>query len=790
MIKMYNYNKINRDKGVGNMKKKLIIAVSVIVAIMLLFGLPAITVSGADTAISYSFSGNNASDRGFAGGTITLRSGTAGTYKLYWADNNNVLSGFDPICTLTVSSSGSASFDMTEFTAIPPQATKVAAFKSGNSAAAVSSADAVYTLPENKLLKRSKGDMLYSFASYSDTHISSNEEGSSTKYPYDEQKLADAFNAAADRGVDFIVTTGDNVNNQRADNKGASNPFYPEEWNTYLKILANSNYVNPVYEAIGNHELWCYDNADNGANLINGMDWKTGSDYFRTVTGLDSTTAAMNTGKAYYEVTEPVTGDHFLFMALEGGFYTNRVNEFTDEQLDWLDKKITAYENDGKNIFVLEHCNIKQWGAGDQLDNPIYDLGLQTSNTATAKLKALMQKHKSVVMITGHTHFKLDLQLNYSTNNATSATTIHNSSVGGVRNILNRTTRVDDTSRELSEGYFVEVYDNATIFYGANLYYNKINPSTSYIIPQTTSAIEPKPTEAPTQAPTVAPTAAPTAAPTSAPTQAPTVAPTQAPEPDIIYGDADSDNAVTIMDVTVIQRSLLGMWQLDDSAMKRSIVSGENELTIVDATLIQRYLIGLLDRFPVEGPAALSVGARAPLITGNADLAQTGADLNSLRSQAKAALDKYWLLASYDQYQALKKAYKLNCTYDELNTAYSRFNTAVSDFYTGDKVDVYFSNNVGWSSVYAYCSQGHGKDKNASWPGEKMEYVTTNKYGEKIYKITLPTAKYNFIIFTNNSGAQTVDLPLGITRNQGFYYNSTLGKDGQGHLKCSSYTYK
>ena len=71
-----------------------------------------------------------------------------------------------------------------------------------------------------------------------------------------------------------------------------------------------------------------------------------------------------------------------------------------------------------------------------------------------------------------------------------------------------------------------------------------------------------------------------------------------------------------------------------------------------------------------------------------------------------------------------------------------------------------------------------------------MDYVSTNTYGEKIYKITVPTAKYNFIIFTNNSGEQTVDLPLGVTKNQGFYYDSNLGMDSQGHLKCSSYVYK
>ena len=71
-----------------------------------------------------------------------------------------------------------------------------------------------------------------------------------------------------------------------------------------------------------------------------------------------------------------------------------------------------------------------------------------------------------------------------------------------------------------------------------------------------------------------------------------------------------------------------------------------------------------------------------------------------------------------------------------------------------------------------------------------MTYVSTNSYGEKIYKITVPSAMYNFIIFTNNSGAQTVDLPLGVTKNQGFYVDTKLGTASDGHLRCSYYVYQ
>lgn len=737
------------------MKKKLTSVLSLLMIIALLSCCLWIPAMAATNSIIYSWAGMNAYDAGFAQGTITVNA-DAGTYYLYWADNSAALGGFDPICKLSVTSSGSASYTMPEYTAIPAKATYILGFKSSSVPTNLSASAAAlsYKLPIDKVLNKSDSDLLYKFASYSDMHVCSNEEGSNQNYPYDEEHLADAFRVAADRDVDFIVTTGDHVNSQRADAKGGANPFYPEEWNTYLKILAESDYDNPIYEAIGNHELWNYDTESD----YSGKDWKTGSDYFRTVTGLDSTTATMNSGKAYYEVTEPTTGDHFLFMALEGGFYTDRVDEFTDEQLNWLDAKLTAYENDGKNTFILEHANFNRWGAGDLLDKPVYDIPLKDSCTSTAKLKALLQKHQSAVLICGHTHFKLDLQLNYSTNTRTSATIIHNSSVGGVRDIQNGT-RVNDKSRELCEGYIVEVYKDATIFYGTNLYYNKVNPSVTYIVPQKTSAINP-PTEAPTEA------------------------------KKNIWGDADDDGDVSTLDVTYIQRKEVGLTLPTPIKLENCDVDGDNLVTVLDATMIQRYIAGIINRFPVEEIAAFRADSALAAVGSQGELVPSAADLNTLRTQAKTALDKYRLLASYDQYQALKKAYRRNMDYDTLNTAYTDFNTAVQNFYTGDMIDVYFSNNVGWSNVYAYCSAGHGKAKNASWPGQKMTQVGTNSYGEKIYKITLPSATYNFIIFTNNSGQQTVDLPLGITKNQGYYYDSKLGKDNRGYLKCSYYIYE
>jgi hypothetical protein len=796
------------------MKKKITAVLALIMAILLVCSLFVITTAAAGVSIAYTFTGDNAADAGFAEGTIAL-SGGSGSYNLYWADDSRALDGFEPIGTI----SGSGSCKMPAYTAIPVAASMIAAFKSSVTNLSLSGAEAVYTIPSYKRTGRSVGDRLYSFAAYSDTHIEANFKskddypynGWSAKYPYDEQHLLNAFNTAAARGVDFIITTGDHVNNQRNENNGGNNNLYAGEWNTYLKILAQSDYVNPIYEAIGNHELWNYDTDKS----YTGKDWRTGSNYFSKVTGLDSTAATLDSGKAYYEITEPHTGDHFLFMALEGGFYTDRVNEFSDDQLAWLESKLQAYENDGKNTFILEHANFNKWGSGDRLDGAAYDLALKDVNSATTKLKGILMKYKNAVVITGHTHFMLSLQLNYSNNNGSSAIIMHNSSVGGVRDIdyskTGTSSRVDDKSLQNSEGYIVEVYDNATYFEGINVMSNKVNPLATYIIPQTTSAQPVTPTQAPTQRPTQKPTEKPTQAPTEKPTQAPTekaterpiptyppattatekpterpiptyppaTVPTQKPtekptqqptEKPFVWGDADGDGKLTILDATAIQRDLAGLAKLTDENKAHAVVTGNAKLSILDATAIQRKLAGIVSYFPVEsGLASVAAAPEEDLadVAAEVQLEAAAADLSTLRTQAKSALDKYWELASYDQYQALKKAYKENASYDTLSAAYYTFTDAVAAFYPGDNIDVYFQNNAGWSTVYAYCYNDTGKL--AAWPGKACTKVSGN-----VWKVTVPIGQYHYIIFNNkDNGSQTYNLALGVTANQAYKSEGT-----------------
>lgn len=774
------------------MKRRITSVLAGLMAIIMVCCVLPLTATAAANSITYSWQGTHAYDAGFAQGTITVSvdASSGGTYYLYWADDHAALSGFEPICRLTVSSSGSGSYTMPENTAIPGKATRVLAFKSNSEPTNLSASNAAitYKLPIDKAPYRTDSDLLYSFASYSDIHITSGESGAQgQKYPYDEQHLADAFNTAAARDVDFIITTGDNVTNHRNDEKGRGNPHYPEEWKTYLQILAQSDFDNPVYEAIGNHELWNYEDESNKI----AKDWKTGSDYFCHMTGLDSTVGAMDSQNAYYEITEPHTGDHFLFMAQEGGFYSDAADQFSDDQLSWLERKLNAYENDGKNVFIMEHANFDSWGAGDRMPNPIYDIPLKDRCTATVKLKTILQNHKKAVLLCGHTHFQYSLNYNMSNNNGTSATIIHNSSVGAIRDVRDGA-RYNDTSREGTEGYIVEVYRNATVFQGTNLYTNRIIPSATYIISQRTSPLtEPTDPPAPTKALVTEPPA------TEPPATEP---PATEPPVKVLYGDADDDGVVTVLDATYIQRYEVRVELFSPLNEKNADVDADGAISIIDATMVQRHLVGMIERFPAEDIAStgaafdiarVGVDTDIAVVGAEVELTPAAADYSGLRAQVKTALDKYWLLSSYDQYQEMKKAYRRDLGYAALSDAYTAFNAAVNTFYPGDYVDIYFSNNLNWSNVYAYCTAGHGKEKNAAWPGQAMQKVGTNSYGETIYKYTVPTSKYIMVIFNDgkaSGGKQTIDLPLGAVKDQGYYYDAKLGTDS-GKYRCSFYQY-
>lgn len=453
------------------MKSKLKLT-AIFLSVLLIISICSVNIiSAATTAtITYSFSGKNSADRGYAQGTITLTA-PSGTYWLYWADDNQALDGYSEIAKLTVPTN--ATHTMPAQTAIPVEATKLIAIQSSSEPnnKNVSNAAAEYFIPAEKRLLETVATKKYSFGSYSDFHM----EKSKSQYKNCEAHLKSAFDTAHSRGVDFIIGSGDYTNN---DSNGS---VQEDEWRMYQKILAQSDYSNPVYEAIGNHELW--------KNVTEG------TKSFIKATGLEGSNN--KSVDAYFEKT--LGGDHFIFMSLEGGFYPDREEEFSDAQLDWLEDLLKKYSGDGKNIYIIEHSLFYGYGAGDRTDDtPYYDIPLSDGQASTRRFKKILKTYKDTIFISGHTHIAFKEQLNYSDNNDTSAQMIHNSSVGGNRTIVNGGLN-RDYALGRTEGYIVDVYDSGIIFNGANLYYNEYDPNCCYLVRTSQQAYEKMTSTEPTE---------------------------------------------------------------------------------------------------------------------------------------------------------------------------------------------------------------------------------------------------------------------------------------------------
>ena len=307
-------------------------------------------------------------------------------------------------------------------------------------------------------------DVLYTFSSYSDIHIDEEKWGEVPAYwwEFSEQHWAQALDYSAKMNVDFIISSGDQVTNATYKN-------VDKEWKSYQYILAASDYVNPIYESAGNHEI-----------RQAGME-EEGLGEFILATGLDSKKKTIKEFKPYYAITEPKTGDLFIFMALEGGYKPAKEEEFTREQLDWVKGLLEENYGTGINIYLIQHANISGYGPGDDLNNPYYEGGMDASLQANAEFKALLEEYKDIIWISGHTHETFELGYNYTNNNGNACHMIHNSSVGNPTHVTDG--EIDYSfNEEISQGYYVQVFEKAIIFSGANLCDQKIYPAYSYII--------------------------------------------------------------------------------------------------------------------------------------------------------------------------------------------------------------------------------------------------------------------------------------------------------------------
>lgn len=499
-------------------KERVPMVLPVLFAILLLasvIGTTLVIRANNQTTITYQFTGKEATDAGYAEGSLSLHAKESGTYYLYWADDTKALDGYYAIGDIDDTTTSDSSTDITkkqayfhdmsagesrtfkfeEHTAIPAGATKIIA-TTNKSNVTVKDAKAVFDIPEEKQLHFGSGNLLYTFSSYSDVHIDT--EG---YYQKSQSNWDKALKYAMKMNTDFIISSGDAITNAKgeSDSKGG----FADEWKTYQKILASSDYFNPVYESDGNHDM----RTENKGMLGSGDTYK-GITAFVQSSGTDSTVANVEANKPYYYVIEKNTGDVFIFMALENGSDPGNYDNFSKEQINWLKDLLDTYYGTGVNVYIIEHSPFRGYGAGDAWMAPqngyipSHYKSLMLVNGQTGKdssnnyftasgmnqnteFKKLLEKYPDLIWMSGHTHQDFTVSTNYSNENDTSCHMIHNPSVAGTTYFTDANSESQEYNNgcgRTSQGYYVETYENAVVYYGANLYDEKIYPAYCYIM--------------------------------------------------------------------------------------------------------------------------------------------------------------------------------------------------------------------------------------------------------------------------------------------------------------------
>lgn len=206
-----------------------------------------------------------------------------------------------------------------------------------------------------------------------------------------------------------------------------------------------------------------------------------------------------------------------------------------------------------------------------------------------------------------------------------------------------------------------------------------------------------------------------------------------------MVGDANNDDAVSITDVTYIQKYLASLVFFDDDNVRNADVDGDDRISIKDASYIQRFLLGI--------SVPYDVGASVEITTPTESTAATTATTASTATTATTKMT--------------------NPTVTTASTTASTTQTVI------------FSNSLSWDGTI-YCYYWSDSSMPVTWPGEEMTYTGTNDYGQAQYSIDIPTGYY--VIFTNGT-QQTEDLLF--SGETGFYPDGST--DSEGHYTCESW---
>lgn len=361
--------------------------------------------------------------------------GLLNIYDFYYADQNgNILEDYEKICDTNIYTY------FNKLNKAPKGAETIVACAKNTK-----NVKAIANIPDT--LKMSDlGTKLYSFGALSDVHI----DGDGMDEGYASQDFEKALNFFNEKSVAFIGISGDL----------SREPQY-NELSLYKNIVNKVNGV-PVYACRGNHD--CRYSLE---------DWNT---YIGT--------------ELQYAIT--YQNDKFIFLSMSSESYGD--NCITSSQLDWLETQLQESKN--QRVFLFFHVFDSVTGCGNI--NNIYPWSsLDTGSTNIQRFLNLMRNNKNVIYFSGHSHLDFNCQRFgananvYDENDFCKRVHIPSCSRPRQNDTGNSSDGTYDNNLG-SQGYLIDVYENAIVLRGYDFQKDKFLPIAQYLMNTTFSVEEPE----------------------------------------------------------------------------------------------------------------------------------------------------------------------------------------------------------------------------------------------------------------------------------------------------------
>lgn len=359
--------------------------------------------------------------------------GYYGEYDLLYGDENGVLSDYDRIGIGRIQNEYGELPYLMNLNIAPEGATKIYACKKNTTEIL-----AELKIPHDLLFDSDLlGEKLYSFGALSDVHI----DGDGT----DEASAANDFAKALqffNSNASLIGISGDIcINNGH------------NELSIY-KELVDANATIPVYVCKGNHDC-----------RYSSSDWTT-------YIGKEN----------QYEIT--YNNDVFIFLSMNAENFADSM--LTTSQLDWLETKLESYKN--KRVFLFFHVFMPN--TCGNVNNLYPYSGMNTTSSIVQRFISLMTKYKNVIYFSGHSHLEFACQ-KYGANanifsDGSCCHRVHIPSCAKPRKNSSGTSSSDTyTYNAGSEGYLIDVYENAIVLKGLDFIKCKYLPIANYLLDTT-----------------------------------------------------------------------------------------------------------------------------------------------------------------------------------------------------------------------------------------------------------------------------------------------------------------